>query len=230
MKWKVALVVILILLVGYVYLSSLGGTYKPQGRLGFVKFKNPDMYQGNPHSQLLAKYAHDRGSNVVLLVHLAGHASGYPCYEEGDVLIMELGFLDKRGYTTDIRWDDVIQTLLYGFPADRFQYVSDGIIFDNLDDALAYLDKRAESYGQRGDRLLFWHGTVRSGNPIINQGCGFPLYYQILEHEYGRLDAYFYTLTGMIFPYIYNPYRNFELQHAPELQFYYNNGSLDFVD
>ena len=226
MNWKIAIILIFILLAGYLYVITLNGEYTPMGRLAFVKLQNPDMYQGNPHSKLVAQYAKQRGSNTALVVHLAGHKSGYPCYWEGDVFIMELGLIDNGGYSTNIKWGDVIQGFLFGIPDSRYQYVSDGRIFNDLDDALAYLDKQAEKNGQKGPRLMFWHGTVRSDNPIINQGCGLPLYYKILQHEYGRLGAYYYTFTGIIFPYLYSPYRNFELLHAPELQYYYNHGLL----
>jgi hypothetical protein len=231
MRWKVVILIILILFVGYVYITSLNGVYEPQGRLGFVKLKNPDMWKGNPHSKLVAKTAKEKGSNTVLVVHYAGHTTGYPCYKEGDVMILELGFQDKKaGYSLQIKWNDVLQGFLYGVPDGRYQYVSDGIVFQHLDDALAYLDKKAAQNGQKGPRLIFWHGTVKSGNPLINQGCGFPLYYQILDHEYGRLAAYYYVLTGMIFPYFNDPYRNFEIQHAAELQYYYTHNMLNYLD
>jgi hypothetical protein len=109
---------------------------------------------------------------------------------------------------------------------ERYDYVSDGIIFENLTDALDYLDKRAAQNGQEGPRLMFWHGTVRSDNPLINQGCGLPLYYKICEHYYGRLGAYYYTFTGMIFPYLNSPYRNFEIMNSAQLQYDYNHGLL----
>lgn len=226
MNWKIVVIVLVILLAGYAYVSSLSSPYSPMGRLSFVKILNPDMSPGNPHSKLVAQYAKERGSNTVLVVHLAGHKSGYPCYMEGDVFVEELGFIDKGGYSTNIKWNDVVQGFLFGIPDSRYEYVSDGIIFENLTDALAYLDKRAAQNGQVGPRLLFWHGTVRNDNPIINQGCGLPLYYKICEHYYGRLGAYYYTLTGMIFPYLNSPYRNFEIMNAPQLQYDYNHGLL----
>lgn len=227
MNWKVIFILLVLLVVVFSYVISLSGPYAPMGRLGFVKILNPDMSPGNPHSTLAAKYAKDRGSNTVLIVHLAGHRSGYPNYWEGDTYIMELGFIDKqRGYSTKVDWGDIIQAFLFGVADDRYEYVSDGIIFDNLDDALAYLDKKAAQNGQKGPRLMFWHGTVRSDNPIINQGCGLPLYYQISEHYYGRVGAYYYIITGIIFPYLNNPYRNFELMNSAQLQYDYNTGKL----
>ncbi|MCE5214840.1 MAG: hypothetical protein LLF83_08995 [Methanobacterium sp.] len=226
MKWKVAIILLIILLAGFFYVSSLNSPYTPMGRLGFVKILNPDMSPGNPHSELVAQYAKERGSNTVLVVHLAGHRSGYPCYYEGDVYIMELGLLDKGGYSTSIKWDDVIQGFLFGIPDSRYEYVSDGIIFENLTDALDYLDRKAAQNGQVGPRLMFWHGTVRNDNPILNQGCGLPLYYKICEHYYGRFGAYYYTLMGMIFPYLNSPYRNFEIMNSAQLQYDYNHGLL----
>ena len=144
---------------------------------------------------------------------------------------MELGFIDKqRGYSTKVDWGDVIQGFLFGQASDRYDYVSDGKIFHNLDDALAYLDKKAAQNGQVGPRLMFWHGTVRSDNPIINQGCGLPLYYQICDHYYGRLGAYYYVITGIIFPYLNSPYRNFELMNSAQLQYDYNHGLLGTLE
>ena len=227
MNWNVIFILLVLLVAVFSYVSSLSGPYAPMGRLSFVKILNPDMSPGNPHSTLVADYAKDRGSNTVLVVHLAGHKTGYPNYWEGDVYIMELGFIDKhRGYSTNVDWFDVIQAFLFGVDDDRYEYVSDGIVFDNLDDALAYLDKKAAQNGQQGPRLMFWHGTVRSDNSIINQGCGVPLYYQICEHYYGRIGAYYYIITGIIFPYLNSPYRNFELMNSAQLQQNYNTGKL----
>ena len=226
MNWKVIIILVVLIVAVFSYVSSLNSPYTPMGRLGFVKILNPDMSPGNPHSTLAAKYAKQRGSNTVLVVHLAGHRSGYPCYYEGDVFIEELGLLDKGGYSTNIKWNDVVQGFLFGIPDDRYEYVSDGIIFENLTSALNYLDKKAAQNGQKGPRLMFWHGTVRSDNPIINQGCGLPLYYKICDHYYGRLGAYYYTLTGMIFPYLNSPYRNFEIMNSAQLQYDYNHGLL----
>ena len=43
------------------------------------------------------------------------------------------------------------------------------------------------------------------------------------------VPAYIYTFAGMVFPYMNNPYRNFELGHATELQELYNQGELDYT-
>ncbi len=232
MNWKVILIVLILLVSVFSYVSSFNGPYSPMGRLAFVKILNPDMAAGNPHSTLAAQYAKDRGTDTVLVVHLAGHRSGYPNYWEGDVYIMELGFIDKqRGYSTTIDWGDVLSAFIFGVADDRYEYVSDGIVFQNLSSALNYLDRKAAENGREDSRrLMFWHGTVRTDNPIINQGCGLPLYYQISEHYYGRIGAYYYTLMGMIFPYLNSPYRNFELLNSAQLQYDYNHGLLGTLE
>jgi len=228
LKWQLIVVVILALFGGYLFFSSLMGPVDPVGRLGFVKFANPDMYPGHPHSQLLAQYAQQRGSKCALVVHYAGD-SNYRHYKEGNVTIIELAFVDKvNGAKTTIDWNDVLQTFIFGIPKDRWQYKADGKVFNNYDDAMAYVNQLAAENGQQGPMTMVYHGTARSGNPIINQGCGFPLYVQICWYQYGRFAAYYYILKGMIQPYLSNSYRNFELQHASELQYYYTHNMLNY--
>jgi len=233
MKWKILLLII-ILLIGIVsiYSMSINTEYQPLGRLSFVKITNPDMYSGSIHSKLAAKYAEDRGSNTVLVLHLAGHTTGYPNYQEGDVLIEELGFQDNlTNYreNNNITWliENTFQIILFGVPDGRFRYVSDGKVFYNLDDALAYLDEKATAHGKIGKTILLYHGTARGGSPEIMVGCGAPLYFQVLDHEYGRLGAYYYLFTGLLFPYYSSPYAIYELSNAQMLQDKYNAGGLD---
>lgn len=190
------------------------------------------MYSGSVHSQLAAQYAQERGSNTVLVVHLAGHTTGYPNYDEGNVLIEELGYQDSyTNYTEDNSFPWLVQStfqyLIFGVPDGRFRYVSDGIVFNNLTDALNYLDQRAASHGKVGKTVLLFHGTARAGSPEIMVGCGAPLYFQVLDHEYGRLGAYYYLFTGLVFPYYSNPNALYELQNAMQLQNQYNQGQLD---
>jgi hypothetical protein len=219
MKWKITAVILIIILITVaVYSMSINTEFQPLGRLSFVKISNPDMYSGSPHSKLAAKYAHDRGSNTVLVVHLAGHTTGYPNYMEGDVLIEELGFQDSAtNYkeNNNLTWliQNSIQILLFGVPDGRFRYVSDGIVFNNLSDALKYLDEKTVAHRNKGKTLLLYHGTARGGSPEIMVGCGVPLYFQVLEHEYGRVGSYYYLL--------------YELQNAQNLQNEYNKGQLD---
>lgn len=226
MKLQIAVIIIL-LIGGYIYITAALGDIDPVGRLGFVKLSNPDMYPDHPHSEILAKYAEDRGSESVLVVHFAG-SSNYRHYMDGDVLILQLGFIDQKGATTEIDWSEVITYGLFGIPEDRWKYKADGKVFDNLDDALNYLFEIAKEHGQEGPIPMFYHGTARGGSPIINQGCGFPLYYHIARTEYGMIPALYYVLKGMIYPYLNLPYRNYELQHAAELQYYYTHNMLNY--
>jgi hypothetical protein len=117
---------------------------------------------------------------------------------------------------------------LFGVPEGRYKYLSDGKTYTSYDEMMKHVKDVAQKNGHKGKIPMFWHGTARNGTPIITQGCGYPLYFQILEKNYGIIPAYLYMISGMIFPYIYNPYRNFEIQNASQLQNYYNNGSLDF--
>lgn len=45
MKWKVIIILLVIIIAGYAYVSSLSSPYTPMGRLSFVKILNPDMAQ-----------------------------------------------------------------------------------------------------------------------------------------------------------------------------------------
>jgi hypothetical protein len=231
MKWVLVVLVILALIVGYSYITVSNGPIEPVGRLAFVKFANPDMYTGNPHSQLVAKYIKEHDSNTGLVVHMAGGPE-YSSYYEGDVLIINVGFIDTQGYGSaslnQIDFLDSFKVALFGVPEGRYKYLSDGKTYTSYDEMMKHVKDVAQKNGQKGKIPMFWHGTARNGTPIITQGCGYPLYFQILEKNYGIIPAYLYMISGMIFPYIYNPYRNFEIQNASQLQNYYNNGSLDF--
>jgi len=229
MRWGIVIVIILLLMGGLIFVSSANGTIEPLGRLGFVKLANPDMYPGHPHSQLLAQYAEERGSNCALVVHFAG-SSNYRSYMEGNVYIIEMAFIDTQGTgaTGDINYLDSLKVALFGVPDGRYKYKSDGKVYDTYEEAMDHVYKKAADHGQEGPIPMVWHGTARSGNPIITQGCGYPLYFEIARREYGIIPAYYYTLKGMLLPYFDLPYRNFELQHASELQQYYTQGTLDY--
>ena len=122
---------------------------------------------------------------------------------------------------------DSLKIALFGIPNGRYKFKSDGKVFNTYDEAMNHVYEKAAAHGQEGPIPMVWHGTSRSENPIINQGCGFPLYFYILIKEYGIIPAYIYTLTGMIYPYFKDPYRNFELQNAQKLQKLYTSGELD---
>lgn len=230
MRWGIVVIAIFLLIGGYIYISSLGGDIEPLGRLGLVKLANPDMYPGHPHSQLLAKYAEDRGSKCALVVHFAG-SSNYRSYQEGDVYIIEMAFIDTQGSAATYNgqdWLDSLKVAIFGVPDGRYKFKSDGKVYNSYEDAMDHVYELARKHGQKGKIPMVWHGTARNGNPIIVQGCGYPLFFEIARHEYGIIPAYYYTLKGMLLPYFDNPYRNFELQHASELQYYYTHGMLDY--
>jgi hypothetical protein len=221
--------IVLLLIIGFFYVQNqnVSGSIEPLGRLGFVKLANPDMYPGHPHPQVLAQYAREKGSKCALVVHYGGD-SNYRRFLEGDVLILELAYVDPKGLTTEINWYDVLQTILFGVDEHKWKYRADGIEFNTLDEGLNYINEVAKNNGQEGPIPMVWHGSVRTGSPTLNQGCGFPLYVLITWKEYGRIAAYYDVLTGMILPYFKLPYRNFELQHAKELQYYYTHGMLNY--
>jgi len=229
MRWGIVIVIILLLAGVFIYVSSANGNIEPLGRLGFVKLANPDMYPGHPHSQLLAQYAKEHGSKCALVVHFAG-SSNYRCYYEGDVYIIEMAFIDTQGTGAagNVNYLDSLKVALFGVPDGRYKFKSDGKVFNTYDEAMNYVYTKAAEHGQQGPIPMVWHGTARSGNPMINQGCGYPLYFDIVRREYGVLPAYYYTFKGMLLPYFSLPYRNFELQHASELQQYYTSGMLNY--
>jgi hypothetical protein len=229
MKWGIVVIVILLLIGGYIYASSANGDIEPLGRLGFVKLANPDMYPGHPHSELLAKYAEERGSKCALVVHFAG-SSNYRSYKEGDVYIIELAFHDTQGNGAagNVNYFDSLKVALFGVPDGRYTYKSDGKVYNTYEEAMDHVYELAKEHGQVGPIPMVWHGTARSGNPMITQGCGYPLFFDIVRREYGIIPAYYYTLKGMLLPYLGDPYRNFELSHASSLQYYYTHGMLDY--
>jgi len=232
-------VAILAIIIVYSYMTVSAGPINPLGRLSFVKVENPDMYPGHPHSELLAKYAEERGSACALVVHFAG-SSNYRSYEQptnnsssnqSSVYIIEASYIDTQGLgSTNLSQIDLLDSFkvaLFGVPDNRYKYVSDGTIYNTYDELMVHVNTLAQEHGQKGPIPMVWHGTVRNDNPNINPGCGFPLYFQILTKTYGMIPAYVYMIYGLIFPYINSPYTNYEISNASELQKLYNNGSLN---
>ncbi|HMK53596.1 MAG TPA: hypothetical protein VK444_02345 [Methanobacteriaceae archaeon] len=221
--------VILIAMVGYSYITVSNGPIEPLGRIAFVKFLNPDFYPGHPHSQLLAKFAEERGSKCALVVHFGG-SSNYRSYQEGNVYLIELAFIDTQGTGAvgPTNYLDSLKIALFGVPEGRYKYKSDGIVFNTYDEAMAHVYKQAQQHGQTGPLPMAWHGNARKGSPIFAQGCGFPLYFQILLKTYGIIPAYVYTVYGMIFPYLNNPYAHYELSNYQQLQVLYKDGDLNY--
>lgn len=229
-KWLLVVLAILALITGYSYVTVSNGSIGPLGRVAFVKLANPDFYPGHPHSELFAQYVEERGSKVGLVLHMYG-GSNYRSYQDGDVYIIEVAFIDTQGTGSvgldNINFLDSVKVALFGVPDGRYKYMSDGKVYDTYEEMMGHVNELAKEHGQEGPIPMSYHGNARVGNPILEPGCGFPLYFQILTKEYGIIPAYMYTISGMIYPYFNNPYRDFELGHASQLQDYYNQGLLN---
>ena len=235
----IMIITILTIILLYSYITVSNGPINPLGRLTFVKIENPDMYPGHPHSELLADYAEERGSQCALVVHFAG-SSNYRSYPQNindtssnhAVYIIEAAYIDTQGVgsasLSQINMLDSFKLALFGVPDNRYKYMSDGTIYNTYDELMVHVYTLAKEHGQQGPIPMVWHGSVRSDNPNLNPGCGFPLYFQILTKTYGIIPAYVYMISGLIFPYIHSPYRNFELFNALKLQNLYNQGELNF--
>ncbi|WP_245637461.1 hypothetical protein [Methanobrevibacter filiformis] len=192
------------------------------------------MFPGHANAEVLSEYAAKKGSKCILVVHYGGD-SNYRNFDEDEqilapdgVSVLELAFVDPSTYKTYVDWGEVIQTFLFGIPEDRYDYKADGIYFNTLDEALNYIDRLAVDRGQEGPIPMFYHGTVREGDPYLNPGCGFPLYTQIAWKYYGRLGAYYYIAKGLIWPYISNKYYPYEISHLSDLQRLYNYNQLNY--
>jgi hypothetical protein len=242
-KLLVVLIVVAVIFtvaIVYSYAVVSNGPINPLGRLSFVKVMNPDIYPDHQHSQLLAKYAEERGSACALIVHFAG-SSNYRSFPQvinnsssnQSVYIIEVAFIDTQGVGSvgmnHVNYLDSLKVAFFGVPDGRYKYMSDGIVYNNTDEMMAHVNSVAMEHGQKGPIPMVWHGSVRNDNPIIDQGCGFPLYFQILTKYYGFIPAYVYMVYGMIFPYLNNPYTNYELTNASQLQKLYYQNATNFV-
>ena len=230
MKWWLIVLAILALVIGYSYVTVSSGPIEPLGRLAFVKLANPDFYPGHPHSELFAQEVNKSGSKVGLVVHMYG-GSNYRSYQEGDVYIIEVAYIDTKGAGSvgldNINFLDSLKVALFGVPDGRYKYMSDGVVYNSYSAMMAHVNELAEEHGHTGPIPMAYHGNARIGNPVLEPGDGFPLYFQILTKTYGIIPAYVYMISGMLAPYFNNPYRNFELGHASQLQYYYNHGLLN---
>ncbi|KZX16460.1 hypothetical protein MBCUT_08460 [Methanobrevibacter cuticularis] len=232
-----AIIIAVILIFGtYLWVVSEVSLIEPVGRLSVTKLANPDMFPDHPNAEVLAEYAAKKGSRCVLVVHYGGD-SNYRQFEQedflsqyGDVTVLELAFVDPSTYKTYVDWNEVISTFLFGIPDDRYTYKADGIHFETLDEAMAYIDTEAQKHGQEGPIPMFYHGTVRKGDPYFNPGCGFPLFTQISWKYYGRFGAYYYVAKSLIWPYVSNRYYPYEISHLFDLQKLYNSNELDYTE
>lgn len=229
MKWYVAFIVIIFLLIGLLYVSTATSSddIEPLGRLAFVKIANPDMYPEHVHANLLAQYAEERNSKCAIVLHYAG-SSNYRNFMNGKVYIIEMAFMDTAGAQVDIDWNQVLDYGINGVPDNKWDYKVDGEIYDKFEDAWARVLEMSKEHGQEGPIPMVWHGTVRQGSIFINPGCGFPLYYQVCSKEFGHFGGIMQAATGSIFPYFNNPYRAYEIEHASELQYYYTHNMLNY--
>jgi len=238
MRLRSILITVLIIMLTYSFIAVAVGPIAPLGRLSFVKLENPDMFPGHPHSSLLAQYAKKKNSKCAMVLHFAGSSTYSSYIEENDknikndnVFIIEVAFIDTQGGGSSglgqINIWDSINVAIFGVPDGRYKYMSDGVVYNTYEDMMKHVKILAKQHGQQGAIPMVYHGTVRTDNPILAPGCGFPFYFQILTKTYGIIPAYIYTFIGMIFPYLEDPYRNFELIHSSELQYYYNNGFIN---
>ena len=238
MRWSVIAILMLTVILAYSFVAVSLGPIAPLGRLSFVKLENPDMYPDHSHSVLLASYAEKTESKCALVLNFAG-SSTYNSYEQNTsnskdqngVYIIQVAFVDTKGGGSSnlgqISFLDSMKVALFGVPNGRYKYVSDGVVYNSYDAMMSHVYTLAKQHGQKGAIPTVYLGSVRTDNPILDQGSGFPLYFQVLDKTYGLIPAYIYTITGMIFPYLNSPYRNFELLHSSELQYYNNNGLLN---
>jgi hypothetical protein len=228
------------IIVGYSYVTVANGPIEPVGRLSFVKIANPDMFPGHPHANLLGVYALQRGSPCAMVLHFAG-SSNYRSFSEvandttshqsGNVYIIEAAFIDTQGggskSMSQIDIMDSIKVAIFGIPDGRYKYMSDGTIYNTYDEMMAHVNQLAKQHNQKGPLPMVWHGTVRTDNPLLDPGCGFPLYFQIMTKTYGIIPAYVYTSYGLLQIFMNSPYWKYELTHATELQTLYNEGALN---
>jgi hypothetical protein len=243
---KEIIIVLLILMaasaviIGYSYSIVSNGPIQPLGRLSFVKIANPDMYPGHTHANLLGQYAAEQGSQCILICHFAGSSNyrSFPqdvnnstSYKNGSVYIIEVAFIDTKGSGSStlnqVNYLDSLKVALFGVPDGRYKYMSDGVVYNSYDQTMDYVNALAKENGQNGPLPMVWHGTVRRDNPILDPGCGFPLYFQILTKTYGLIPAYTYMIYGLIFPYFNSPYTHYELSNYADLQKLYNSGNLN---
>lgn len=232
----ITIIMALIFIFGaYLWFMSQISLVEPVGRLTITKVGNPDMFPNHGNAAVLGEYAAKTGSKCVLVVHYGGDSNYRQFHQEsflsasGEVKVLELAFVDPTTYKTYVDWGEVIYSFFFGVPEDRYTYCADGISFQTLDEALAYIDTEAQNYGQEGPIPMFYHGTVRTGGPYLNPGCGFPLFTQITWKEYGRFGAYYYITKGLIWPYLSNRYYPYEISHLSDLQKLYNEGNLDYT-
>ncbi|WP_456436257.1 hypothetical protein [Methanopyrus sp.] len=180
----------------------------PLGRLAFVKLHDPDIRPGGLHEIVATNVAHTFGYPAVTIVHNAGSESMYGSWtDRNGVLVWNIAALDPRGNRASVDWYGALRELVF---ADRLRtatWVHDGPIG-----------------GPRFPKnsVIFWHGTVRNGFPLLYGGCGCEPYYYILAN-YGNIPfAITATVLGWFTPFLISPLEAFwELSHYKRLQYEY---------
>jgi len=176
---------ILALITGYSYITVSNGPIEPLGRNAFIKLANPDFYPEHPYSKLFAQQVEKTGSKVGLILHMYG-GSNYRSYREGNVYIIQVAYIDTEGAGSigldNINYLDYLKVALFGVPDGRYKYMSDGIVYETYEEMKGHVNELAQKQEQQGPIPMVYHGNARVGNPILEPGDGFPLYFHISRY------------------------------------------------
>ncbi len=179
----------------------------PLGRLSYVKLHDPDIRPGGLHELTAVRVASGLGCPGVVIVHNAGYPEMYGHWVDRGVLVWNLAVLDPRGNKAPVDWREALRELVF---ADRLRsatWVHEGRIPGPI------LPKHS---------VMFWHGTVRDGFPLLYGGCGCEPYYYILAN-YGNVPfAVTAVALGWFTPLLISPLESlWELANYRELQYAY---------
>jgi hypothetical protein len=179
----------------------------PLGRLSYVKLHDPDIRPGGLHELTAVRVASGMGYPAVVIVHNAGYENLYGHWVERGVLVWNLAVLDPRGNRAPVDWRGVLRELVFADRLRNATWVHDGPIPGPI------LPKGS---------VVFWHGTVRQGFPLLYGGCGCEPYYYLLAN-YGNVPfAVTAVALGWFTPFLISPLETlWELTHYRELQYAY---------
>ncbi len=198
----------------------------PMGRIAYVKLHNPDVAPGTPHIVKLVKFAKEHGYDKVLVIHNAG-VIGYVHFKYRGVLIVQLGWMDKRGNYAPPNENMVWEDILYGHRPAQGVWVADDRTWPSERAAVKHVLSLLRS--TPGRTMFVWHGSVRYGNPLLDPGCGGEPYYWLLFKYGGRVLAYTMMIVGDFSPFLFYGWKftEEELLHYKTLQKLYNDGFLN---
>ncbi len=205
--WQVPLLIwFLLVLIGFVKFYAATGCI-PLGRLALVKLHDPDIRPGGLHELIAVNTAIHVGKPAVVVVHNAGNEYAYGAWLERGVLVWNIACLDPRGNKAPIDWWGVLRELLFADRLKHAMWVHDGPVPGPVFPR---------------DAVMFWHGTIRQGFPLIYGGCGCEPYYYILAN-YGNVPfAITAVVLGWFTPFILSPLEAFrELIHYRYFQYLY---------